>query len=64
MSERVVNHPKYGRGVVQESRYRGFELRVEFDDGVTRWVRLEDYSLFSTKQKRWRCLTTTISTRD
>ena len=42
MPERVVNHPKYGRGVVQESRYKGFELRVEFDDGVTRWVRLDE----------------------
>ena len=39
MSETEVVHPRFGRGVVRDSRHAGFELRVEFDDGLTRWVR-------------------------
>jgi Cdc6-like AAA superfamily ATPase len=42
MSERIVSHPKYGRGVVKQSRYKGFELYVKFQDGMTRWVRIDE----------------------
>jgi len=42
MSEREVHHPKYGRGVVKQTRHKGFELRVDFEDGLTRWVRLDE----------------------
>lgn len=42
MPERVVNHPKYGRGVVLQSRYKGFELLVKFDNGIKRWVRIDE----------------------
>jgi hypothetical protein len=42
MTERIVNHPKYGRGVVKQSRYKGFELYVKFQDGMTRWVRIDE----------------------
>lgn len=36
-----VEHPRYGRGVVVESRYNGLELRIKFEDGITRWIRRE-----------------------
>jgi len=42
MPEREVYHSKYGRGVVKQSRYKGFELQVTFEDGLTRWVRLDE----------------------
>jgi len=38
----MVKHPKYGLGVVKQSRYKGLELRVEFQDGLTRWVRFDE----------------------
>lgn len=48
MSERIVNHPKYGRGEVKQSRYKGFELYVQFQDGLTRWVRLDEVEEMGT----------------
>ncbi len=42
MSERIVNHSKYGHGVVKQSRYKDFELLVQFQDGLTRWVRFDE----------------------
>ena len=42
MPEGVVRHPRYGRGVTRRSRHKGFELHVAFDDGLTRWVRLDE----------------------
>lgn len=41
MQGRVVRHPQYGIGKVVQTRYSNLELRVEFDNGVGRWVRRE-----------------------
>lgn len=42
MNEQVVQHPIFGKGVVQKTRYRGFELDVLFHDGISRWVRCDE----------------------
>jgi hypothetical protein len=42
MAEREVSHPRYGRGAVKRTRYGGFELEVVFQDGITRWVRIDE----------------------
>ena len=42
MPEHEVHHPKYGRGVVKLTRHKGFELLVTFEDGLTRWVRIDE----------------------
>lgn len=39
MLNNIIKHPVHGRGIVQETRYGGFELRAQFDTGLTRWVR-------------------------
>ena len=39
MIGRKVNHPKYGDGVVKRTRHKGFELQVEFESGLTLWIR-------------------------
>jgi len=36
-----VDHPRYGKGVVVESRYGGLELKIKFEDGIVRWIRRE-----------------------
>ncbi len=42
MSERIVSHSKYGCGVVKQSRYKDFELLVQFKDGLSRWIRFDE----------------------
>lgn len=42
MTERVVKHSRYGPGVVQKTRFRGYELCARFADGLTRWVRFDE----------------------
>ena len=42
MPERIVSHSKYGCGVVKQSRYKDFELLVQFQDGLTRWIRFDE----------------------
>jgi len=42
MAANLISHPRYGRGVIRQSRHRGFELYVEFQDGLARWVRLDE----------------------
>ncbi len=42
MPERIVSHSKYGRGVVKQSRYKDFELLVQFKDGLSRWIRFDE----------------------
>ena len=36
------HHSKYGQGVVKNSRHKGFELQVTFEDGLIRWVRSDE----------------------
>lgn len=48
MPERIVNHSKYGHGVVKQSRYKDFELLVQFRDGLTRWVRFDELDQIAT----------------
>lgn len=38
----IVEHERYGRGVVERSRGGGFELYVRFEDGLRRWVRFDE----------------------
>ena len=42
MPEHEVHHPQYGRGVVKLTLHKGFELLVAFEDGLTRWVRIDE----------------------
>jgi len=42
MLEHEVHHPQYGRGIVKQTRHKGFEILVAFEDGLTRWVRLDE----------------------
>ena len=37
-----IEHRTYGKGQIVESRYLGFELRVRFDNGLSRWIRKND----------------------
>lgn len=39
MEEHFVKHPVHGNGKVVDTRYLGFELRVEFDSGLTYWLK-------------------------
>lgn len=48
MPERIVNHSKYGHGIVKQSRYKDFELLVQFQDGLTRWVRFDELEQIAT----------------
>ncbi len=57
MDKGVVHHTKYGRGIVQDSRYKGFELRVKFDDGRSRWIRADELSDTPTLQDKGIILT-------
>jgi len=38
----IVIHPRYGRGVVKQTRHKDFKLLVAFDDGIPRWVRMDE----------------------
>jgi len=49
MPERGVHHSRYGRGIVKRTRHKGFELEVAFEDGVTRWVRLDELTEIGIK---------------
>jgi len=39
---RLIEHGRYGKGEVVESRHKGFELRVKFVDDILRWVRRDE----------------------
>jgi len=38
----LVEHKVYGKGKVIKKRYGGFELYIEFEDGILRWVRRDE----------------------
>lgn len=40
--DRIVEHNRYGRGTVLQTRHGGYELLVRFRDGVGRWVRFNE----------------------
>jgi len=42
MSEERVFHPQFGWGLIKRTRHGGFNLEVTFEDGITRWVRLDE----------------------
>jgi len=44
---RLIEHRTFGRGTIQEARHRGLDLYVLFEDGVRRWVRIEDVRFLS-----------------
>lgn len=41
MKGQVVYHPKYGRGIAADPRKSGLEYQVQFDNGITCWVRTD-----------------------
>jgi len=41
-----VEHKTYGRGRVCKERFGGFELYVEFEDGISRWVRRDEVEIY------------------
>jgi hypothetical protein len=41
----TVDHPKYGHGIVKQSRNKGFEFLVDFEDGRSRWVRRDQITV-------------------
>jgi len=38
----LVRHDIYGKGKIKKRRFGGFELYVEFEDGIGRWVRRDE----------------------
>jgi len=42
-----VRHAVYGVGEVRETRFLGFELSVEFEDGILRWIRRDELEFLS-----------------
>lgn len=47
MIGRLIEHRTFGKGSIQEARHRGLDLYVLFEDGVRRWVRIEDVRFLS-----------------
>lgn len=43
----LVEHRIYGKGKIQKKRFGGFELYVEFEDGIGRWVRRDEVRFLS-----------------
>jgi len=43
----LVEHIIYGKGEIQKKRFGGFELYVEFEDGIGRWVRRDEVKFLS-----------------
>lgn len=49
----VVHHPVHGRGIVCDSRFRGFQVKVKFDKGTARWMKRSELRFSSpTRQPR------------
>ena len=44
---RSVKHTLYGIGEVRETRFGGFELSVQFEDGILRWIRQDELEFLS-----------------
>ena len=44
---RSVKHTLYGVGEVRETRFGGFELSVQFEDGILRWIRQDELEFLS-----------------
>jgi Cdc6-like AAA superfamily ATPase len=42
-----VRHATYGIGGVQQTRFGGFEMFVEFEDGILRWIRQDELEFLS-----------------
>jgi len=45
----LVEHRIYGKGRILKKRYGGFDLRVEFEDGIERWVRRDEVRFLSER---------------
>ena len=43
----LVEHINYGKGKIQKKRFGGFELYVEFEDGIKKWVRRDEVRFLS-----------------
>jgi hypothetical protein len=48
MIGKKLEHGRFGHGIVQNARHKGLELYVQFEDGIGRWVRIEDVEFLST----------------
>ena len=42
-----VKHFAYGIGHVKQTRFGGFEMSVEFEDGILRWIRQDELKFLS-----------------
>jgi len=49
IGQRVL-HPRYGYGVIKQTRHKGFEAKVEFDSGLIVWVRRNELCLIVPQQ--------------
>ena len=47
MIGKKLEHKRFGRGTVEGLRHKGLELCVRFEDGLSRWVRVEDVRFLS-----------------
>ncbi|KKN16993.1 hypothetical protein LCGC14_0970310 [marine sediment metagenome] len=45
-------HKRFGEGKVLTTRASGLELFIEFEDGITRWVRMEDVRFSETNKQK------------
>jgi len=45
----LVEHRIYGKGKIRKKRFGGFELYVEFEDGIERWVRRDEVRFLSER---------------
>ena len=45
MVGKVVTHYSYGTGTVRAARHKGLELFIDFDDGLSRWVRSDEMEI-------------------
>lgn len=43
----TLEHKIYGRGEKQKERFKGFELYIRFEDGISRWIRRDDIRFIS-----------------
>jgi hypothetical protein len=47
-----IEHPRFGHGRIEETMHGGYRLRVSFDDGLTRWVALDEVTtLYKTEDR-------------
>ncbi|MFC1834264.1 BREX system ATP-binding domain-containing protein [Thermodesulfobacteriota bacterium] len=54
MVGKIVTHDSYGTGTVRASRHKGLELFIDFEDGLSRWVRCDEMQVGDVARDRTR----------